>query len=590
MKRSTLRKVLALVLLLLIGSLPASPHTHAADRCPNCGSDNVTAFDNFIPCVGGSIDYTCGDCSNSWSEDLEGHDFSRSEITTQPTCTESGVRTYYCSLCGSSTSTLTGRPKTETVRPLGHNWSTEEKPATCTEAGYTRRTCTRCGESSSTAIAALGHDYVDTVIEATCTEPGELISTCTRCRDSRSTMLPALGHEYEETITEPTCTGPGEKTFTCTRCEDTYKEVIPPAGHVFGDPAVTPATCTEAGVSVGVCTVCGEEVREELPALGHDFPKQWTVEKEAGVFHAGLEYRLCGRCGEREEREIPALGLKGVTPPVLIGAIAALLGALGAGIWFAIRAKRKLRPLKLGSLPERSVFSLLEKNEYDESLIRYLKSKRYVDLEFTDEEEPEKQAEAVADAEPELILLDLATAGELDALKERMDGIREAYEDAVFAVVAARGAGAESELDALKEEEEILDWIPAGTSLEDALTRLILPLVKNELNADNTAEAIGKVADLLGIPVVSAVTTAFVEGRSIRDTIQAGELSASSVASVIGSIAAILGMDGVASVAGLVDDVDTVKEALDREAGVNEGADALEAGKDVVDVITDLLP
>lgn len=65
------------------------------------------------------------------------HSYSN-QITKQPTCTQTGVRTYTCS-CGAS--------YTESVAAKGHNYGTKIIAPTWTEQGYTLHTCSVCGNS-----------------------------------------------------------------------------------------------------------------------------------------------------------------------------------------------------------------------------------------------------------------------------------------------------------------------------------------------------------------------------------------------------------------------------------------------------------
>ena len=58
-------------------------------------------------------------------------------VTTEPTCTTEGVKTYTCS---------NGETKTETIPALGHNWVLESDTATCTTAGVKTYKCSRCNE------------------------------------------------------------------------------------------------------------------------------------------------------------------------------------------------------------------------------------------------------------------------------------------------------------------------------------------------------------------------------------------------------------------------------------------------------------
>ncbi len=75
-----------------------------------------------------------------------------SEITTAPTCTVAGVRTYTCA-CGDT--------YTEPIAAPGHDWQAGTPiAATCTSEGYTPLTCTRCGSTDLENItSALGHSY-----------------------------------------------------------------------------------------------------------------------------------------------------------------------------------------------------------------------------------------------------------------------------------------------------------------------------------------------------------------------------------------------------------------------------------------------
>ncbi len=75
-------------------------------------------------------------------------------VTTEPTCTTEGVKTYTCS---------NGETRTETIPALGHDmgdkWEITKNP-TCTEKGSKTRKCSHCGETETVEIDALGHDWV----------------------------------------------------------------------------------------------------------------------------------------------------------------------------------------------------------------------------------------------------------------------------------------------------------------------------------------------------------------------------------------------------------------------------------------------
>ena len=98
------------------------------------------------------------------------HDWDEGVITTEPTCTTKGVKTFTCKNCKTT--------KTEEVNALGHDYSkdwTIDKKATCTEEGSKSHHCTRCDENKDvTVIPKTSHNYDEGVItkEATKTETG----------------------------------------------------------------------------------------------------------------------------------------------------------------------------------------------------------------------------------------------------------------------------------------------------------------------------------------------------------------------------------------------------------------------------------
>ncbi|MBQ5805607.1 MAG: hypothetical protein IIW22_07535 [Erysipelotrichaceae bacterium] len=109
------------------------------------------------------------------------------------------------------------------------------------------------------------------------------------------------------------------------------------------------------------------------------------------------------------------------------------------------------------------------------------------------------------------------------------------------------------------------------------------------MNSDETLGNIGMVADALGIPYVSRVIDVYVTGRDLKTTLEEEDKGISETATIIGDIASILGFDKVASVAGLVDDIDSIKSAMDKESGVHEKSAGIEGAKDIVDVVSDIV-
>ncbi|MBR4035169.1 MAG: phosphodiester glycosidase family protein, partial [Oscillospiraceae bacterium] len=154
-------------------------------------------------------------------------------VTTEPTSTTEGVKTFTCATCGDT--------YTETVDALGHTEETIPAVAPdCENTGLTEGVkCSVCGEvlKAQEEVAALGHKYDGGVV-----------------------------------TTEPTCTTEGVKTFTCATCGDTYTKTVPVIDHKYVTDQAVPPTCTETGLTIGRhCEVCGyvSRAQEIVPATNH---------------------------------------------------------------------------------------------------------------------------------------------------------------------------------------------------------------------------------------------------------------------------------------------------------------------------------
>ena len=360
---------------------------------------------------GGSYDEVvyCTVCNKELSRttvktEVKGHKWDNGKITTQPTCTEEGVKTFECTVCG--------KTKTEKVEALGHDWDndfTVDKEATCEETGLKSIHCKRCDskkdetvipakghvegekkiENATEAVCEAGGSYDEVVYctvcgkelsrttvkteakghkwnpgtittEPTCTEEGVKTFECTVCGKTKTEKVEALGHDWDNDFTvdkEATCEETGLKSIHCKRCDSKKDEtVIPAKGHVEGEKKIENATeavceaggsydevvyctvcnkeisrktikteakghkwdsgkitkeptCTEEGVKTFECTVCGKTKTEKVEALGHDWDNDFTVDKEATCEETGVKSIHCKRCDERKEiTTIPAKG------------------------------------------------------------------------------------------------------------------------------------------------------------------------------------------------------------------------------------------------------------------------------------------
>ena len=198
-----------------------------------------------------------------------GHKWDDGKVTTEPTCTEDGVKTYTCSVCDET--------KTETITAIGHKWDDGKVTTepTCTENGVKTFTCSVCKETRTETVEKLGHSFgaAEVIKAPTCTETGISGKRCQHegCEviDSE-TVLPATGHKWDDgkVTTEPTCTENGVKTYTCSVCNETKTETIAATGHKWDEGVVTrEPTYTEDGEKTFTCAICRTTRTETIPAL-----------------------------------------------------------------------------------------------------------------------------------------------------------------------------------------------------------------------------------------------------------------------------------------------------------------------------------
>ena len=232
------------------------------------------------------------------------HDWDEGVITTEPTCTKDGVKTYTCKDCKTT--------KTEEVKALGHDYSkdwTIDKKATCTEEGSKSHHCTRCGSKvDTTVIPKTSHNFDNGVITTapTCTKDGVKTYTCKDCKTTKTEEVKALGHDYSKDWTidkKATCTEEGSKSHHCTRCGSKVDTtVIPKTSHNFDNGVITTkATCKKDGVKTYTCKGCKTTKTEVIKALCHDYSKDWTVDKKATCTEEGSKSHHCTRCDSKIE-------------------------------------------------------------------------------------------------------------------------------------------------------------------------------------------------------------------------------------------------------------------------------------------------
>lgn len=195
--------------------------------------------ENTVPATCGAdgrVDTICSNCGDVIATKVipatGAHTWDNGTVTTEPTETTPGVRTFTCAVCSQT--------KTEVIPATGEHTFvfTKNIAPSCTEAGYDLYTCSGCGATEKRNVKpALGHKWDSGTVTAEPTEkdPGTMTYTCTVCGQTKTEVIPATGphtHVWDEgTVTvAPTETTPGVRTYTCTVCGKTRTEIIPATG------------------------------------------------------------------------------------------------------------------------------------------------------------------------------------------------------------------------------------------------------------------------------------------------------------------------------------------------------------------------
>ena len=133
------------------------------------------------------------DFTVTYSVDCTNHEWDEGKVTTKPTCTTKGIKTYTCKNCKTT--------KTEEVNALGHDYSkdwTIDKKATCTEEGSKSHHCTRCDSKKDiTSISKKEHEWDNGTVtkESTNKETGIKTFKCKNCNDTKTEVIPVKRDE-----------------------------------------------------------------------------------------------------------------------------------------------------------------------------------------------------------------------------------------------------------------------------------------------------------------------------------------------------------------------------------------------------------
>ena len=291
-----------------------------------CKNDSSHTYTETIPAAHDWNSIWFSDEDNHWHEcnvcaemtDVGEHIWNSGVITTSPTCTTAGEKTYTCSACE--------RKKTEVISATGHDLKAiEKKEASCTEDGYEAYwRCQTCGKIFSdeagtaeignpTAITATGHSYgVVTYTWSADNRKCTAERKCTVCDDAESETADATA----TVVQEKSCTLPELTTYSVTFGNSAFgtqtKENVQTAeatSHDLKAVKKKDAGCTEDGhETYWRCQTCKKLFSDEagpaeisnptaIKATGHNLKK--VEKKDATATEEGNStYWFCDKCNK----------------------------------------------------------------------------------------------------------------------------------------------------------------------------------------------------------------------------------------------------------------------------------------------------
>lgn len=263
--------------------------------------------------------FTCTVCSATKTEDIvkvHTHDYTRlGEIVKESSCETEGERWMYCNYEGCNERVL------KQMAAIGsHDWDFANaeclKKATCTEQGTMLARCKRDASHTTTySYGGTGHIWDEGVIttQPTRDEYGVRTLHCKNCDATTTEKVLPTKYTFTVTVVQPTCTEDGYTMHKCNQDDSlSYKDnIVHSTGHHAAKRVIEP-TCKEEGRTEIYCTVCGDvsSTFDFTPKKDHTWDNS-VVTTEPTAEKDGVKTYTCTVCNETKTETIPRLNGSG---------------------------------------------------------------------------------------------------------------------------------------------------------------------------------------------------------------------------------------------------------------------------------------
>ena len=266
--------------------------------------------------VQGVKTYTCTICKTTKTEDVAatGHRNTEYRNNKAATCAQEGYTgDIYCTDCGTKLSSGKLVSKTD------HTWDAGKvtQNGTCATKGIKTYICTVCGSTRIEEIPESGQKTKVTKFakEVSCKSEGYTGDIyCQDCGEllEKGNVIPKTEHKWNsgEITKAATCTGEGTKTFTCTVCGTTRTETISVTGHGAVEARnEKSASCASEGYTGDTyCTVCNQKISSgSVLAKTDHFWDGGKITKQPTTAETGIKTYTCRNCGATRTEAIEKL-------------------------------------------------------------------------------------------------------------------------------------------------------------------------------------------------------------------------------------------------------------------------------------------